>query len=250
MTHWAPPVMFAVALVATGCGGPSGGPSTGPDTDHVRAADYSILFVGNSHTGFHGLPMLVCDMIRVLKPGATAYPYLVSVGHLEQTAQDPTCKTELETRPWKFVVLQAQKISVSGKFEYSRREGLDLAKLGKDRGATVIFYPEWGLEGKAGDGERNEKVYREMARDAGVGLAPVATAWDRALAERPALPLYHGDGNHQSRTGAFLTACVLAGRLTGESPAKLAEFPYDGATADERRFLAGVAAKALLEQAP
>ena len=45
------------------------------------------------------------------------------------TARDPRCKEEIETRPWKYVVLQAQKISMSGRFDYSRREGIDLAKL-------------------------------------------------------------------------------------------------------------------------
>jgi hypothetical protein len=249
MSRSALPVILAVMLLAAGCGDSTTGLSSRSvavsDADKVRAADVSILFVGNSHTAGHNLPELVCDMIRFLRPERTTYFHYVGVGHLDQTAQDPTCKTELETRPWKFVVLQAQNISMSGKYEYSRKEGLDLARVGKDRGATVVFYPEWGLRGKAGDGERQEKVYREMARDAGVGVAPVAKAWDLALAERPDLPLYESDGNHQSSTGAFLTACVLAGRLIGESPAELAEFRYEGAADEHRRFLAGIAAKAL-----
>jgi hypothetical protein len=252
-----PTAVIAMSLCVGGCGDPPAAQVPGPvvastsDVDQVRAADVSILFVGNSHTGNFDIPGLVCDLVRALQPGKTTYSYYVPVGHLGQVANDPRCRTEIESRPWKFVVLQAQKISVSGKFEYSRAEGIDLARLAKARGAGVVFYPEWGLKGMAGDGARQEKVYREMARDAGVGVAPVARAWDLALAERPELELHAEDGNHQAPLGAFLTACVLAGRLTGESPARLATFEYAGASAADRKFLADIAAKALAaEKAP
>lgn len=219
-----------------------GGPS---DPDKVQTADVSILFVGNSHTTFHNVPGLVGELIRHRQPGKTVYTHVVFAGHLDEAAKDPACREEIESRPWKFVVLQAQRISVSGKFDYSRAEGIDLAKKARARGATVLYYSEWGLRGKAGDGDRNEKIYREMAREAGVGVAAVNRAWDLALAERPELPLYAPDGNHQSALGAFLSACVLYGRLTGDSPAGVADFPYASAGEADCRYLADAAARAL-----
>jgi hypothetical protein len=86
-----------------------------------------------------------------------------------------------------------------------------------------------------------------MAVEAGVGVAAVNRAWDIALAARPEMPLHDSDGNHQSPTGAFLTAAFLYGRLTGESPADLAVFPYDPVAPADRVFLADAAAKALAE---
>ena len=83
-----------------------------------------------------------------------------------------------------------------------------------------------------------------MARDADVGLRAGRPGLGRGVAERPNLAL-HADGNHQSPLGAFLTACVLVGRLTGESPAELAKYPFPEAGEDDRKFLAGVAAKVL-----
>jgi hypothetical protein len=224
--------------------GPVGAQS---DLEKVRAADVSILFVGNSHTTSHDLPDLVCRMIQFRHPEKTVYSHVVSVGFLEDTARDPACREEIESRPWKFVLLQAQKISVSGRHEYSRTEGIDLAKLARGRGAAVFFFSEWGLRDKPGDGPRQEKVYAEMARDAGVNLAGVGRAWDIALAERPDLPLYEADGNHQSATGAFLTAAYLCGKLTGESPAPLASFPYPGLSDVDRKLLAGAAARAVAQ---
>jgi hypothetical protein len=236
-----------VALLLAGCASgtpPAVSHGAGSDAEKVRAADVSILFVGNSHTSSQDLPNLVCEIIRFRHPGKTVYSYVVSVAFLENTAHEPRCRDEIESRPWKFVVLQGQKISVSGREEYSRTEGIDIAKLAKARGATVLFFSEWGLRGVSGDGPRQEKVYQEMAREAGVGVAGVARAWDLALAERPELPLYATDGNHQSPVGAFLTAAFLYARLTGESPAPLASFPYPHVNEADRKFLADTAARA------
>jgi hypothetical protein len=249
-----PPFALAVALpLLIGCGS-SPRPATQPsaaasggrsDADKVRAADVSVLFVGNSHTTYHDLPSLVCDMIRFRHPEKTTYSHVVGVGFLDQVTADPTCYEEIDTRPWKYVVLQAQRISASGKYDYSRAEGIDLAKRAAARGATVFFYAEWGLKGVAGDGPRQEKVYREMAEAAGVGLAAPGRAWDLALAGRPDLPLHAPDGNHQSAVGAFLTAAVLCAKITGESPAPLAAFPYDAVTPEDRAFLANTAVRAV-----
>ena len=221
---------------------------TPPETDpeKVRAADIRILFVGNSHTSSHDLPNLVCEMIRFRRPGKTAYARAVSVPHLEALAGDPTAQRELDAHPWTAVVLQAQKIGVSGKFDYPRDEGIAFAKRAKARGADVFFFAEWGLKTDPTNGPRHEAIYREMAAQAGVEVAAVGRAWDSALAERPDLALHDLDGNHQSHVGAFLTGCVLVGRITGEDPSDLAAFPDAAIPAADRQFLAGIAAKSLL----
>jgi hypothetical protein len=220
--------------------------STGrSDPDQVRAADIRIVFVGNSHTTFHNVPNLVAELIRMRRPGKTVFTHVIPTPHLDVAAQDPACREEIETRPWTFVVLQAQRISMSGKFNYSRSEGIELAKLARAHGATVYFFSEWGLKDIAGDAARNERIYTEMAREAGVRVATVGRAWDLALADRPEVALHAADGNHQSAMGAFLTACVLAGTLTGEDPTTFANYPYSAAGEADRRFLAAAAARAI-----
>jgi hypothetical protein len=225
-------------------------PTGAPDADTIRAADVSVLFIGNSHTFMHNMPSLVGAMIRFQQPQRTVCTHWIGVGFLEDVAHNPMYREEIADKPWKVVVLQAQEISMSGRYRYSRKDGIDLAKAARARGATAIYYPEWGLKGVAGDGARQEKVYREMARAADAAVAPVARAWDLALAARPDLPLHSADGNHQSEVGAFLTACVLTGRITNTSPAALAAYPYPGVDEPDRRFLAETAAKALAEEEP
>lgn len=215
------------------------------DSEQVKAADYSILFVGNSHTHAHDIPGLVAKMIRHRHPDKTVLTRTFGVMFLEDGANVPHIQEEVANQPWKQVVLQAQKISMSGKFEYSRAEGIGLAKAGKARGADVVFYAEWGLRGVDGDGAKQEKVYQEMATASGARVACVRRAWEKALAEQPDLPLYATDGNHQAELGAFLTAAVLFGVLTGESPTVLADFPYLNTDAATRKLLTDAAAEAV-----
>jgi hypothetical protein len=229
--HTAPPLVLAKNLVEL-------------DPETVRTADVSILFVGNSHTSMHDLPNLVCEMIRFRRPGKTVVSQFVGVSHLDDLAADPSGRRTLDAHPWKHVVLQAQKISASGRFQYSRTAGIDFAKRAKSQGANVVFFAEWGLKGDPANGPRHEAIYREMAEQTGAEVAAVDRAWVLALAERPDLPLHESDGNHQSHVGAFLTACVLYGRLTGNDPTELATFPEPLIAEADRRFLAEIAGKA------
>ncbi len=244
-------------LCGAACGCGPNGCSTSPpagvvisgqglsDPVQVKAADYSILFVGNSHTTAHDIPGLVAKMIRHRHPDKTVLTRTFGVMFLEDATNAPVIQDEVATRPWKQVVLQAQKISMSGKVDYSRAEGIGLAKAVKARGAEAVFYAEWGLQGKEGDGAKQEKVYLEMAEASGARVACVRRAWEKALAVQPDLPLYSGDGNHQAEPGAFVTAAVLFGVLTGESPTVLADFPYPNTDAATRKLLTDAAAEAV-----
>src|SRR4051794_36038116 len=93
-------VFGAVVALLARCGSgqtaaapaPGAAPSARSDAEKVRAADVSILFVGNSHTTSHGLPDLVCEMIRNRNPGKSVYSHVVGVRFLEDVARDPTCR--------------------------------------------------------------------------------------------------------------------------------------------------------------
>ena len=240
----------AVAILIIGCGGEQKAPQAAAPTvplaptisvaDGVRSADISVLYFGNSHTGFHDVPGLVGKMIRFKHPKKKYFHHFRSVGFLEDAARNPGLQKEIEDHPWKFVVLQAQKISVSNR-RYSQKDGIDLAKAAKARGAQALFFSEWGRRDVPKDGVVQESIYQEMADAAGVRVAPVGRAWDIALAERPELQLYAEDGNHETAVGAFLTACVLYGLLTDSDPAELAHFDYPEASLDDRIIMADAA---------
>ena len=62
-------------------------------------------------------------MIQFQHPEKKTYSHLIGgFGFLGDLAGDPHCNDELDSGKWKFVVLQGQKISASGRVEYSRRK--------------------------------------------------------------------------------------------------------------------------------
>jgi hypothetical protein len=247
MRLYAPWIILGLILPPSGCSfqARSAASRTADNSSGDRTGSISILFVGNSHTAMHDVPDLVCRMIRFRNPEKRVDAQLIGVGFLEDVARNPQCTQVLKSRPWTHLVLQAQKESKSGQFKYSEAEGVEFAKLGKSRGAAVIFFSEWGVRNTPGHGKRIERIYKNMAVTADAKVAPVGRAWDLALSARPGLALYAADGNHETALGAFLTACVLYGRLTNQNPAALASFPYPGLKDSDRAFLTDVAAKAL-----
>ncbi|HWL94611.1 MAG TPA: hypothetical protein VNT79_13895 [Phycisphaerae bacterium] len=208
-----------------------------PHAAPAAAADVRVLFIGNSHTAWHDLPDLVRRMMEFGRPKHKVRVHYFPVQFLDDLANNPSANDVLNAHSWNFVALQAQKISASGRFTYSRQEGIDFAKQARDRGAQVFLFSEWGRKGVKDESRRTEKIYEEMAAAANAKVAPIGHAWDLALTERPDLPLHAEDGNHQSAIGAFLTASVLYGSITQEHPVALRGFPYAAIDARDRAVL-------------
>jgi hypothetical protein len=214
-----------------------------PGSQPAQAPELRILFIGNSHTA--GVPELAQEMIHHLCPHKRVRVEFAWATFLEEVAAAPKFGRTLKSQTWDFVILQGQKISMSGRYDYSKREAIEFAKQAKAGGAMVYYFSEWGRRGVTGDGAAIQKIYQAMADEAGVDVAAVGMAWDLALAANPDLPLYAADGNHQSPVGAFLTGSVLTGLISGMDVAPLANFQFqkvDGAT---RSALIAAAAKSL-----
>lgn len=187
-------------------------------------ADLRVLFIGNSHTQWHDLPGLVTDLIEFRRPNTKTATESISVEFLDQVDTTPDIQERLKEVRWDYVVLQAQKISASGRFEHSTTAGVELAKRAIESGAKVYFFAEWGIQGDTNNATHTDGVYRKMASESEAGLIPVTKVWTRAIKQSPNLSLYSEDGNHQSRLGASLTALTIAAYLLDESPEQFVEF--------------------------
>lgn len=218
-----------------------------PDDPRSRGATLRVLFIGNSHTLGHQLPELVCRMIEFAKPEERVFGHVIPVAFLDDVAKHPGALKQIDSGHWDIVVLQAQKISTSGKYDYPRDAGIDLAKRAAKHGSKVYFFAEWGIKGDATSGPRHERIYREMADASGANVIAVGRAWDLALAERADLALHESDRNHETKLGAFLTACVIAGQLADVDAASFGEFPTEAGDVETREFLAAAAARSFLK---
>lgn len=187
-------------------------------------AKSKVLFIGNSHTSFHNLPQLVSDLINFQSESGRTAAGLFTTVSLDGLMSHPQFLKEVASGNWETVVLQGQRISSSGKYNYPTEEGVRLAKYALEKKCRVYFFSEWGLQDTPNHSEFTETIYRSMANESGAELIAVGKVWESVLAADPQIKLYGDDKNHQSRLGASLTALVIASQLIGQSPESFREF--------------------------
>ncbi len=238
-------------LLALACGGGGGGSTSSPASPPATtAADVTLLFMGNSHTSVNDVPGMVAAMVRAARPGKVVHAEEAPGWmFLEERATDAASLERLQSRRWSFVVLQAQKYSSSGQFEYSIDGAVALAHMARTVGAVPILFPEWPRRDVA-ETQRIYDLHVSIARREPACVAPIGQAWDLALARYPGLVLHAPDGNHSAPAGAFLAALMIATTMTGMPPDTLPEFPQLDVPSDVQARLRAVAAETALAYAP
>ena len=242
--------LLALALFA-GCGG-GGGVSAGTAAQPLPAApaDINLLFMGNSHTSFNNLPGMVAAMVRVARPGRTvATTEAPGWMFLEDRVTDAASLQLLRTRTWSFVVLQAQKYSTSGLFDYPIDPAITLIQMSRTAAAVPILFPEWPRRDVA-ETQRIYDLHVSIARLAPACVAPIGQAWDLSLARNPALVLHDPDGNHSAPAGAFLAALVIANTMTGYAPDQLPFLDGFFVPAEAQAQLRAIAAETVVTYRP
>lgn len=227
-----------------------GGGGTQAPANAAEAADMPLLFMGNSHTEMHDVPATVAALVHLVRPGKTVLAIRApAIQFLEDHAQDATTLSLLRLRPWRAVVLQAQKISSSGQFEYPTAPAEALALEARQRGAVPVLFAEWPRRGVA-EMQRTFDIYLGIARRQPACVAPVGQAWENALLQWPLMPLHEADGNHANAHGAFLAALVLASTLTGAAPLDFPALPSMTVDATTQARLRSAAAQAVAAVPP
>jgi hypothetical protein len=242
-------LLIVLVFAFAGCGGGGGG-SSSQAPPPAMAADFKLLFMGNSHTSVNNLPGMVAAMVRAGLPGKTV-KYVEAPGwmFLEERAADAASLALLRDPGWSFVVLQAQKYSSSGLFEYSIDGAVELVHMARVDKAVPILFPEWPRRGVP-ETQRIYDLHVSIARREPACVAPIPQAWDLALARYPTLVLHDADGNHSAPAGAFLAALILATTMTGVPPGHLPSLAGLGVDDDVQARLRGVAAETVLVYPP
>lgn len=246
---------LAVLLLAlTSCGGGGGDGGAAPQSPAppvtVTIAEVTLLFMGNSHTSVNNVPAMVTAMVRAARPGksvmsAEAPDWMF----LEERAVHTPSLALLRDRSWTYVVLQAQKYSSSGQFEYPTTGAEALVRMARVQKSLPILFPEWPRQG-INETQRIFDMHVSIARKEPACVAPIPQAWDLALARYPTLVLHNADGNHSAPAGAFLAALIIANTMTGYAPDLLPYLPGFGVDEETQRKLRGVAAETVLVYRP
>jgi len=218
-----------------------------PPTDF----DISVLMIGNSHTSTAELPALLQNSLQAYAPdGDILVEKAEKSLFLSEHVQDSTTMAHFESRNWDYVILQAQKYSVSRSYEYSTQAAQTLISKTKQQGGIPILFPEWGQLNSSGEATYVYSIHSGIAEQNPACIAPVGFAWDYALTFHPSLSLHARDGNHANETGAYLTSMVLFQSITGHPAELLGEMPGSEIEGSTQLFLQQMASQAIVDHPP
>jgi hypothetical protein len=226
-------IVLAVGLVLSVLLYVVGRPKVGGDLALARSdrPGLRVLFVGNSFTFRNDLPRLVHGLASDGHP-IYAVSYTAPGWRLKQAAHNRGLASLLHDVRWDVVVLQEQSELPSLPADVRVREFDPYAEELHEKitaaGARTVLFLTWGYR----QGDRRKvpddtytamqmrlgRGYSDVAAELRAPIAPVGLAWIEALAERPQLELWAGDGKHPSRLGSYLAACVFYAALTRKDP--------------------------------
>ncbi|WP_340679901.1 hypothetical protein [Paraglaciecola sp.] len=214
--------------------------------DNSGKNEYSILFFGNSH--IDGLSTILASLIKKGLPATSITVHEASSQHyLVDRLSDGTSLDILQKDSWSHVILQAQKYSQSGVVNYPTVGAQRWTQLAKQQHATPILFPEHPQRGKLLEGQRVYDLHQSIAAKQSACVAPIGPVWDRVLTLRPELVLHHGDGNHASNLGKFLSALVFYQIVSGNSADLLPYIDSLQVNAEIQDFLGQVVSQVLAE---
>lgn len=187
------------------------------DPKSFDSADLKILFVGNSHT--RTSPEQLGQLFSILDPEKKVLIARAAGGFLAEHAESKHTLEMLHFGDWDYVILQAQKYSTSGKYEYPTEAAITLANDAKSRNSKVIMFPEWSRKGHPAEYLRINKIHDQIAAQTGAEVAPIGQAWTEVTKQSPNLNLFAHDGNHASEIGNYINACVFYMMTNDQKPA-------------------------------
>ena len=172
-----------------------------------------VLFIGNSHTFVHYVPLRVTAFFEEqgepLEAVMLTYPGVGLDWHLEQSQT----YFNLLYGGYDAVVLQHNAHPFPGR-ESLLTAGERLAALVPE-GTQIFLYMTWSEKVDPEGQEAMSEAYEELAARTGAAVCPVGRVWQAVASAHPEEELYFADGEHSSVLGASLAAAVIGRTLLG-----------------------------------
>ena len=253
------PLLLLVACNSADNHSSNGGTTAPPDTglngsnltipDNSTKDAYKVLLFGNSH--IMGLSTLINTLITNGLPSKTfSGRDASSQRYLDERLNDGVSLGILKNDRWTHVILQAQKYSQSGIYDYPTLGTQRWSQLAKEQQATPILFPEHPQRGNKSEGMRLYELHKNIAAKQSACVAPIGPVWDKVIALRPELELHHPDGNHASDLGKFLSALVFYEVITGTSADLLPYISTLDIDAQTQDFFGQIVSQVLIENPP
>ena len=172
-----------------------------------------VLFIGNSHTYVHYVPMRVSEFFKKqgeeLDAVMLTYPGVGLDWHLENSQT----YFNLIYGNYDAVILQHNAHPFPGK-ESLISAGKSMAALVPEK-TKIYVYMTWSEKNNPEGQAVMSEAYELLAQEIGATVCPVGRVWQQARCEHPEEEFYFEDGEHSSVLGASFSAAVIGRTLLG-----------------------------------
>ncbi|MCF0133014.1 MAG: hypothetical protein HUJ72_04035 [Blautia sp.] len=170
-----------------------------------KAKRLRILFIGNSHTYYNDLPILVAERAR--EEGYDCDVTMIAHGgwYLSQHTEEPDVWFNIAYGRYDYVVLQEHSHPF-GPAEKLNEAVKVLNAWIRDAGAKTVIYATWSKKDEPEKQKEMDIAFRNIAEETGAILAPVGESWWTYQRSYPNLDLYADDGAHAAFAGSDFAA--------------------------------------------
>ena len=164
-----------------------------------------LLFIGNSHTYYNDMPLMVKR--RAEEAGYSCRVTMIAHGgwFLAQHAEEPDVRFNILYGDYDYVILQ-EHAHPFGPEEGFLEAAVKLNALIRQAGSKPIIYETWAKKDEPEAQENMNIVHRRVAEGISALLAPVGENWWGYMKSWPDLEMYDADGAHASRAGSDFAA--------------------------------------------
>ncbi|MCT6699263.1 hypothetical protein [Rheinheimera sp. 4Y26] len=195
-----------------------------PLPDNSQQQHYQVLLFGNSHMRSHNFSQLLTQLIQAGKSTSQVTVVTAPGGsYLDERYYQAESRNLVENGKWTHLILQGQKYSTSGLYDYPTDLTAAWVELAKTKQTTPVLYPEHAQMGNFAEGTQIYNILKKVQQQHPSCLAPIPYAWEQLITRQPDIQLHERDGNHANLQGAMLSALVLYEVITN-SPAD--QLPY------------------------
>ncbi len=170
-----------------------------------KKKDLGILFIGNSHTYYNDMPLMVKR--RAIEEGYNCRVTMLAHPNwfLSQHAEEPEARFNILYGKYDYVVLQEHAHPLGPEEEFLDA-AITLNKIIREAGSTPIIYECWAKKDEPELQDHMNQVHRYVAEEIGALVAPVGENWWRYKDSWPSFEMYDEDGAHASRAGSDFAA--------------------------------------------
>lgn len=178
-----------------------------------------ILFIGNSHTYYNDMPLLVrrrfeedydCEVTMLAHP----------CWFLAQHVEDPEARFNILYGGYDYVVLQehAHPFGPEEKYFDAVRT---LTGWIREARSTPVIYLTWAQKSEPEVQAQMTAAHRKIAEETGALLAHVGDQWWEYMQSHPELEMYAEDGAHASPAGSDFVAEMIEAEIRGDLRRKI-----------------------------